>query len=95
MIRNVLEEHTVSSYETLRHHFAEFCGCALCRSDVLVYALNRLPPRYVASLEGSAVTEVTLEKEQSRAAIDVTVMEGFRKVALSPRCGRGAVPRRL
>jgi competence protein ComFB len=88
VIRNLVEEHVQASFDALRHHYPEFCGCDLCTADVLVFALNRVPPRYVASLEGSVVTEVALEKDQSRAAIDVVVMEGFRKVSMAPRCGR-------
>jgi hypothetical protein len=86
MIRNLSEEHVVAAYDALRRHYVDFCGCDVCRADVLVFALNRVAPRYVASLAGSVVTEVNLEKGQSRAPIDVAVMEGFRKVSLAPRC---------
>ena len=54
----------------------------------LTFALNRVPPRYVSSREGAVVTEVSLEKEQSRAAIEVVVMEALRKISVAPRCGR-------
>ena len=87
MIHNLAEEHVLASYESLRARFPEFCGCEICREDALVYTLNRVPPRYVASRTGSVLTEVNLEKDQSRAAIDVAMMEGFRKIALAPRCG--------
>ena len=87
MIRNLVEEHVLASYESLRPRFPEFCGCEVCREDALVYALNRVPPRYVSSRQGSVVTEVNLEKEQSRAAIDVAMMDGLRKISLAPRCG--------
>ena len=71
MIRNLVEEHVQAAYDALRPHFPDFCGCDLCRDDVLVFALNRVPPRYVSSRQGSVVTEVNLEKDQNRAAIDV------------------------
>ena len=73
------------AYGSLVKHFPDFCGCDICRQDVLVYALNRLPPRYVIGLEGTVVTEVNLDKDQNRAAIEVAVMEGIRKVNLAPR----------
>ncbi len=88
MIRNLVEEHVIAAYDSLRPHFPAFCGCELCRADVLVFVLNRIPPRYVATLEGQAVSEVFLEKNQSRAEIDVVVMEAFRKVSMAPRCNR-------
>jgi competence protein ComFB len=87
LIKNLVEDHVMAAYATLRPHFPAFCGCELCRDDVLTFALNRLPPRYVSRREGSVVTEVDLEKEQSRAAIEVVVMEALRKVSVAPRCG--------
>jgi competence protein ComFB len=95
VIKNLVEDHVTAAYEMLRPHFPAFCGCELCREDVLTFALNRLPPRYVARREGSIVTEVNLEKEQSRAAIEVVVMEALRKISVAPRCGKrgGVAPR--
>lgn len=84
-IRNAVEDHAVEAYDHLVGHFPDFCGCETCRLDVLVYALNRLPPRYVVGRAGSVVTDVNLDKDQNRAAIDVAVMEGIRKVNLAPR----------
>jgi late competence development protein ComFB len=90
VIRNLVEEHVLASYESLRPRFPDFCGCEICRDDALVFTLNRVPARYVSSRTGSVLTEVNLEKDQSRAAIDVAMMDGLRKIALAPRCGRGA-----
>ena len=88
MIRNMVEEHVQAAYESLRSHFPGFCGCDICRDDALVFTLNRTAPRYVASIQGSVLTEVSLEKDQSRAPIDVAMMEALRRISLAPRCGR-------
>jgi competence protein ComFB len=93
VIRNLAEEHVQASYESLRPRYPDFCGCDVCRDDALVYTLNRVPARYVSSVQGSVLTEVNLEKDQSRAAIDVAMMEGLRKIGLSPRCARRTGPR--
>ena len=90
MIRNLVEEHVIAAYDSLRPHFPAFCGCDTCRGDALVYALNRLPARYVASLEGSVLTEINLDRNQVRAQIDVMMVEAIRRVALVPRCGKVA-----
>jgi hypothetical protein len=95
MIRNLAEDHVLQAYDSLRHHFPDFCGCEVCRADVLVFTLNRVAPRYVATLAGSVLTEVNLETEQSRAPIDVAMMEGFRKVSLAPGCATRGTPRRV
>jgi len=88
VLSNRVEEHVIEGYGRLVSHFPEFCGCPLCRADVLVYALNRLPARYVATTEGQVVTELNLDKDQTRAMMDVTMMDAFKKVASAPRCGR-------
>ena len=88
MIRNLMEDHVAQAYEAMRPHLPDFCGCDVCRDDALVFTLNRVPPRYVVSRTGSVLTEVNLEKEQSRAAIEVAMMDAMRKIARAPRCGR-------
>jgi competence protein ComFB len=87
-MHNLIETHAAEAYDHIVPHFPDFCGCDVCRLDVLVYALNRLPPRYVVGREGTVVTDVNLDKDQSRAVIDVAIMEGVRKVTLAPRCPR-------
>jgi competence protein ComFB len=85
-IHNLVEEHVLEAYDGLKAHFPTFCGCDMCRADVLVYALNRLPARYVASREGTVLTEINLDRNQVRTQIDVVLMEAFRRVAIAPRC---------
>lgn len=85
-IHNLVEEHVLEAYDGLKAHFPAFCGCDTCRADVLVYALNRLPARYVASREGTVLTEINLDRNQVRTQIDVVLMEAFRRVAIAPRC---------
>ena len=74
-------------YDKLRPQLPRFCGCDVCRSDVVVYALNRLTPHYVSSRQGEVLTGLTLGTDQERARLDVVLLEGFRKVSLAPRCG--------
>jgi hypothetical protein len=54
---------------------------------VLVYALNRLSPHYVSTRQGEILTELSLASDQEKAKLDVVLLEGFRKIALAPRCG--------
>lgn len=84
-VKNLVEQHVTQAYEQLRPRYPEVCGCEICQTDVLVFALNRLPPRYVSGNEGTVVTEINLEKEQWRAQIEVVVLDGIRKIGLAPR----------
>jgi hypothetical protein len=93
VLHNAVEHHVAEAYGRMVQHYPDFCGCDVCRLDVMVYALNRLPAKYVVGLEGSIVTDVNLDKDQNRASIEVAVMEGIRKVNLAPRCGKKAPPK--
>jgi len=86
-VTNVALEMVQREYDRLRPQLPRFCGCETCRSDVLVYALNRLAPHYVSTSQGEILTELRLESDQEKAKLDVVLLEGFRKVGLAPRCG--------
>lgn len=85
MILNVMEYHVSEAYDRLKGAVAGFSDTAQHREDVIVHALNRLPPKYVVNAEGKAVTEVLLDSPQGRAAIDVKVIEAMKQVAMVPR----------
>jgi hypothetical protein len=86
-VTNVTMEVVQREYKSLRDAFPKFCGCDICRGDVLVYALNHLSPHYVSTRQGEILTELTLASDGEKAKLDVVLLEGFRKVALAPRCG--------
>jgi competence protein ComFB len=92
-VTNVAWEVTEREYESLRTQFPQFCGCDSCKGDVLIYALNRLSPHYVSTRQGEVLTELSLGSDQERAKLSVVLIDGFRRVGLTPRCG--AKPMRL
>ncbi len=89
-MRNVWESVVAQEYERMLPKVPGACRCASCKEDVLVYTLNRLPPRYVATVTGGVLSEVKVEEDQGRADIAVALMEAFRVVADSPRHERKA-----
>jgi competence protein ComFB len=92
-MRNVLEAMVSRQYAELLPTVKDACGCRVCREDILVYALNRLPPCYVATRTGEVVSEVALEADQGRADIAVALMDAFRVVGASPRHAKKKGPR--
>ena len=80
-------EATQKEYERLRAQYPDFCGCDTCRGDVLVYALNRVSPHYGSTRAGEILTGITMGTDQETAKLTVILIEGFRRVALAPRCG--------
>lgn len=55
-IYNVLERIVLSEIDAYftTNQEEEVCQCKLCVSNIAAYALNRLPSKYVSSLEGEA-----------------------------------------
>ncbi len=85
MILNVMEHHISEAYDRFKGSIPGFIDSPEHREDVVVFALNRLPPKYVVTEAGKAVTEALMEEAQQRAAVDVMVLEALRKVTRSPR----------
>jgi len=91
-MKNVVEDQVASLYAELLPTVEDaHRDCSLCREDVMVYALNRLPAHYVATLKGEVLTRLDIQAGQAGTDATVAMLEGFRFVAANPRCGRKAV----
>lgn len=85
---NVLEESVQEVFLELRSMEAGYCHCPRCQDDVITHALNHARPRYVSgSAIGSAVTRVSVTRDQTRAEVAVLVLEAMRRVQRNPRHG--------
>jgi hypothetical protein len=85
---NVLEESVHEIFAKLRELEAGYCHCPQCRDDVITHALNHARPRYISgSGVGSAVTRVSLSRDQAQAEMAVIVLEAMRRVQRNPRHG--------
>lgn len=91
-MKNVVEDHVAGLFRELAPGVADLhADCPLCREDVLVYALNRLPAHYVSTLKGEVLSRLDIQAGQSGTDATVAMLEGFRFVAANPRCGRKPV----
>jgi len=61
------------------------CGCSRCLLDVLALALNSLPPKYVVTNIGNAVTNVDLDSSQWKANVTMAVCNAISVVKSRPR----------
>ncbi len=86
-MKNALEKLVVREYDRLAPTVSDFCGCDMCRDDVLALALNHLTPIYVAQRKGEIITSVVMETEQQRADVSVALLDAFRRVHAEPRVG--------
>jgi len=85
-MRNLLEGAVVALYDELRAQNPELCGCDNCRTDVIAFALNAARPRYSGGTDvGQALISVDLQRDQTRAALAVLVLDAMQRVAANPR----------
>ena len=61
------------------------CSCERCRLDVIALALNSLPPKYVVTEIGNAVTNVDLDSAQGKANVTMAVCSAIDIVNSRPR----------
>lgn len=87
-MKNVTEQLVNRAYADLAPTVPELCDCEVCREDVLVFALNRLPPHYTSTLKGEVVSKFEMEAGQGSIDVTVVLLEGMQRVAASPRCAR-------
>jgi competence protein ComFB len=61
------------------------CSCQRCLLDVLALALNSLPPKYVVTNIGNAVTNVDLDSSQWKANVTMAICNAINVVKSRPR----------
>ena len=61
------------------------CTCEQCRSDIAAYALNHLPPRYVATRAGGAISRADSLRIQHLTDVRTAVLQAAQVINESPR----------
>ena len=84
-MKNLVEEAVREVHGQLLATNAQFCRCAQCADDVVVYVLNKLRPRYTTSAAGWALANLELRSDQERAALTVRVLDAMKRVSAMPR----------
>ena len=85
--RNLMEDIVLQNLDTVMAAEGG-CTCDACKSDVVSYALNHLPPHYVATRQGRLLVKLKSYELQSRADVVAAISEAAVLVSKSPRHGR-------
>jgi competence protein ComFB len=70
VLKNYMEDIVKRNIESQFATRTDICKCDRCRNDVLAYALNHLPPKYVVSDRGHIFTK--LQEMETQFNTDVT-----------------------
>lgn len=63
---------------------SDCCKCNDCRQDMLAYALNIVPPKYVNSAKGELFGRLNSTKLQNSVDIDIAIAKAISIVSASP-----------
>jgi competence protein ComFB len=83
-IRNIMED-AVRKNLVATMEKQGVCTCKDCQDDVVAYALNHLPPKYVSTYEGDVYSRIEAFTQQFEVDIQMAVAKGINVVSLNPR----------
>jgi len=85
-LKNYMEDAIRSTLdELLEKRTTDVCKCSRCRLDMIAYALNHLPPKYVVTDKGHTFTRVAEMQQQFGTDIVVALSKSIKQVAKNPR----------
>jgi len=83
-LRNLMETLVEMKLDETIDKF-DCCKCEQCRTDIATYALNRLPPKYVATYEGEVYSKIDTLSLQYETDMLTVLMQGAQIVKAYPR----------
>lgn len=85
-LKNHTEDLVLETMEELlvENQYNNICTCRQCLLDIASYALNRLPPKYIASAKGDLHTKISEFHQQAQVDLISAVTRAIKKVAKNP-----------
>lgn len=83
-IQNYMEEVVQDELETLLSERADVCKCQKCRYDMMVFALNRLPPKYVITDRGRLYTKLKEQELQFKTDVVKELTKAISVITKNP-----------
>jgi len=86
-IQNYMEDVVQDELELLLSERENVCSCQKCKYDIMVMALNRLPPKYVITNRGRLYTKLSEQETQFKADVVKEVTKAISQVSRNPQHG--------
>lgn len=80
-IVNYMEDMVQDYLDELLSEREDICKCQKCRFDMMVWALNRLPPKYVVTDKGRFYTKLKEQDIQFKADVVRELTKAIMKVS--------------
>lgn len=82
---NYMEDMVKEHLEELLSKREDVCKCQKCKFDMMVWALNRLPPKYVITEKGRIYTKLAEQATQFKADVVRELAKAILKVSKNTR----------
>ncbi|MDD2703128.1 MAG: late competence development ComFB family protein [Candidatus Omnitrophica bacterium] len=83
-IHNYMEDMAADKLEEILSEKDDICKCQKCRFDMIVWALNHLPPKYVVTEKGRMYTKLIEQDVQFRVDIVKELTKAVLRVSRNP-----------
>lgn len=84
-IQNYMEEVVADELELLLAERTDVCKCQKCKFDMQVFALNRLPPKYVVTDRGRMYTKLKEQEIQFRTDVVKELTKAIDMIRANPQ----------
>lgn len=84
MYQNMMETTVEDTLDMLLPEL-DCCTCELCRNDMVAYALNHLPPRYVVTRSGGVISKADTMRIQHMTDVRTALVRAAQMVKENPR----------
>ncbi len=82
---NYMEDMVKEQLEELLSKREDICKCQKCKFDMMVWALNRLPPKYVITEKGRIYTKLAEQVTQFKADVVKELTKAIIKISKNVR----------
>jgi len=86
--KNYMEDAVERMLDRLAPQHPEICMCDRCRTDMMMIALNNLPPRYVSTRKGAILLRAEGMEVQYEVELMTETMRAMQIVSGHPHHGR-------
>jgi competence protein ComFB len=80
-----MEDIVRDTLENLISGREDICKCPKCKLDIVAWALNRLPPKYVVTDKGRMYTKLKEQEIQFRADVVQELTKAISRISKGPQ----------
>jgi len=84
-IQNYMEDVVQEELELLLAERNDICKCSKCKFDMMVWTLNRLPPKYVITNKGRLYTKLKEQEIQFKADVVKELTKAIEYIGKNPQ----------